>query len=293
MHFAFVKPLENLIKKTKDLKIALVSVEYRLAPEHPYPAGPDDCEAAALWLIENSEKEFGTKNLALGGESAGANLSAVTLLRLREKHGITPFKGVVFEDGVYDLRLTPSARWWGIKKRKLIVTFELLEQTVQWYAPNEDLANPDISPIFADLVDMPPALFLVGSEDFVVNKTFSVNIPSEKMVVETDYTGLVSGKNTDKSEIFDTFYGITETAPMIQKCPVIMECRLYRILDFSTHDVFVGEIVETFADESVLTENRIDISKVKPLLYADPRNYWSLGNPVATAWSIGKQLKDK
>ena len=46
----------------------VVSVEYRLAPEHPYPAGPDDCEAAALWLVQNGRKEFGTDALTIGGE---------------------------------------------------------------------------------------------------------------------------------------------------------------------------------------------------------------------------------
>jgi acetyl esterase/lipase len=60
---------------------AVVSVEYRLAPEHPYPDGPDDCEAAALWLVENSSREFGTECLTIGGESAGGHLSAVRRLR--------------------------------------------------------------------------------------------------------------------------------------------------------------------------------------------------------------------
>ena len=65
--------------------LACVSVEYRLAPEHPYPAPPDDCESAALWLAENARAEFGSDVLAIGGESAGATLSAVTLLRMRDR----------------------------------------------------------------------------------------------------------------------------------------------------------------------------------------------------------------
>ncbi|MGH9029067.1 MAG: alpha/beta hydrolase, partial [Acidimicrobiales bacterium] len=68
------------------LNLAIVSVDYRLSPEHPYPAGPDDCEAAALWLLEHAADEYGTDRLLIGGESAGAHLSAVTLLRLRDRH---------------------------------------------------------------------------------------------------------------------------------------------------------------------------------------------------------------
>ena len=49
------------------LNLAIVSVEYRLAPEHPYPAGPDDCEAAAVWLVENAGSEYGTDRLLIGG----------------------------------------------------------------------------------------------------------------------------------------------------------------------------------------------------------------------------------
>jgi acetyl esterase/lipase len=72
---------------------AVVAVEYRLAPEHPYPAGPDDCEAAAVWLVQNGKKEFGTGVLTIGGESAGGHLTAVTILRMRDRHGYTGFRG--------------------------------------------------------------------------------------------------------------------------------------------------------------------------------------------------------
>ena len=110
------------------------------------------------------------------------------------------------------------------------------------------------------------------------NKTFSVNIPSEDLVVETDYVGLVSGKKTDKSNLFEIFYGELENAPMIKECPINMECRLYDTYDTPTHDLFIGEIVETFADESVLTEGKVDLAKLKPLLFdMSSVKYWSMG----------------
>jgi flavin reductase (DIM6/NTAB) family NADH-FMN oxidoreductase RutF len=126
------------------------------------------------------------------------------------------------------------------------------------------------------------------------NKAFSVNIPSENLVVETDYAGLVSGKKTDKSDLFETFSGELEFAPMIKACPLNMECKLYDTYDTPTHDLFIGEIVQTYADEAVLTEGKVDLAKLKPLLFdMSSVKYWSVGEAVAGCWSIGKQLKQE
>ena len=93
--------------------LACVSVEYRLAPENPYPAAPDDCESAALWLANNAKAEFGSDVLAIGGESAGATLSAVTLLRMRDRHGFTGFRAANLVYGAYDISMTPSQKQFG------------------------------------------------------------------------------------------------------------------------------------------------------------------------------------
>ena len=124
------------------------------------------------------------------------------------------------------------------------------------------------------------------------NKAFSVNIPSEDLEVETDYVGIVSGKKTDKSGVFEIFHGELDNAPMIQACPLNMECKLYDTYDTPTHDLFIGEIVETYADESVLSEGKVDITRVKPLLFdMSSIRYWSLGDAVANCWNVGKKLK--
>ena len=124
------------------------------------------------------------------------------------------------------------------------------------------------------------------------NMTFSVCLPSENLVVETDYCGIMTGKNTDKAVLFDVFYGELKTAPMIQQCPVCMECRLYQTIDFPTTEIFIGEIVQTHADESVLSGKDVDISKLQPLLFdMASKKYWSLGREVANCWNIGKQFK--
>ena len=72
-------------------QLTAISVEDRLAPEAPYPAGPDDCEAGALWVSDHLS-DFGGDALAIGGESAGAHLSVVTMLRLRDRRGC-PYSG--------------------------------------------------------------------------------------------------------------------------------------------------------------------------------------------------------
>lgn len=145
------------------LGLAVVSVDYRLAPEHPYPAAPDDCEAAARWVLEHSRQEFGADAFLIGGESAGAHLSVVTLLRLRDRHGYHGALAANLVYGVYDLRLTPSAANWG--ERPLILTTQTMRWFVDHFVPPERRTEPDVSPLFADLRGMPPALFTVGTLD--------------------------------------------------------------------------------------------------------------------------------
>ncbi len=143
--------------------LAVVSVDYRLAPEHPYPAGPDDCEAAARWLIEHAPAEFGTDRLIVGGESAGAHLGVVTLLRLRDRHGFRGFRAANLVYGCYDVGLTPSAMRWG--ERNLILSTPILHWFADHFVPVERRREPDVSPLYADLTGMPPALITVGTLD--------------------------------------------------------------------------------------------------------------------------------
>jgi flavin reductase (DIM6/NTAB) family NADH-FMN oxidoreductase RutF len=124
------------------------------------------------------------------------------------------------------------------------------------------------------------------------NKTFSVNIPSENMVEKTDYCGLVSGRDVNKGELFETFYGKLKTAPMIEECPINMECELIKTVDFPNHDIFIGRIVETYCDDKFLENEVIDFSKVKPILFVmNDRSYWKLGGKLARAWNVGKKFK--
>jgi acetyl esterase/lipase len=150
--------------------LLIVSVDYRLAPEYPFPAAPDDCEAAALWLIGTGAREFGLTKFAIGGESAGANLAAITLLRLRDRHQCLPFSAAVFIAGCFDLGLTPSARNWG--EEKLVLNTRDIGMFVRQYLQHgEDPRSPEISPLAADLTGMPPAYFVVGTRDPLLDDT--------------------------------------------------------------------------------------------------------------------------
>ena len=143
----------------KRANVAVVSVDYRLAPEHPYPAGPDDCEAAAVWLLNNAANEFGTDRLMITGTSAGGNLAAVTLLRLRDRHdALDQVIGANLVYGGYDLSGTPSQ----INQDK--VSFRAVYLPT---IPVGDRKVYDISPLYADLTGMPPALFTVGTNDYL------------------------------------------------------------------------------------------------------------------------------
>jgi len=150
--------------------LACVSVEYRLAPEHPYPAGPDDCEAAALWLVKNSKSEFRSDLLTIGGESAGAHLSLVTLLRLRDRHGFTGFKAANLVFGAYDLSMTPSQKAFG-DQRLVLRTTDIIKFSEAYLAnvDAKDWRDPDISPLYAHLTGMPPALFTIGTCDALLD----------------------------------------------------------------------------------------------------------------------------
>lgn len=146
------------LELAESLGIAVVSVDYRLAPENPWPAAPDDCEAAALWLIDQGETRFGTTNLAIGGSSAGATLAMTTLLRLRDRGHAGSFVGAVLQFATYDLSGQTAAG-------RLIADEYFLQAYVGHVA---DRTVPDISPIFGDLRGLPPMLLIVGALDILL-----------------------------------------------------------------------------------------------------------------------------
>jgi flavin reductase (DIM6/NTAB) family NADH-FMN oxidoreductase RutF len=127
----------------------------------------------------------------------------------------------------------------------------------------------------------------------VENKTFSINIPSKKMLALTDYCGCVSGKKVDKASLFTNFSGKLGTAPMIEECPIIMKCALAHALEIPpTHDVFIGKNVETYCDEEYVKDGTLDFTTLDSILYVmSEGSYWKMGARVARIGSVYKSLE--
>jgi len=153
--------------------VATVSVDYRLAPEDPYPAGPDDCEAAAVWLLEHAEAEWGTPKLVIGGESAGGHLSAATLLRMRDKHQAADrFLGANLMFGIYDLSGLPSHAGVGIRPDCDMLTTAGMHFFNECFTPGmtaDERRDPGVSPLWAELTGLCPALITVGTDDHLLD----------------------------------------------------------------------------------------------------------------------------
>ncbi|MFH0914767.1 MAG: flavin reductase family protein [Chloroflexota bacterium] len=127
------------------------------------------------------------------------------------------------------------------------------------------------------------------------NLTFSVNIPSSDLFREADYCGLESGAREEKQKVcgFRVFYGRLGSAPLIEQCPVNLECQVAHILDLGSHALIVGRIEETYASEDCLTGGQPDVNKVKPFLYSKGarQEYQTFGSVLGTVFRVGRELK--
>ena len=126
------------------------------------------------------------------------------------------------------------------------------------------------------------------------NLAFSVNVPSCDMVRELDYCGLKSGAKFDKVAVcgFKVFYGQLENAPLIEQCPVNLECKMVHSLNLGSHALIIGRVEETHVSEGCLTDGKPDVTKMKPFIFLpDPaRCYHAFGEVIAQAFSVGKEL---
>lgn len=154
----------------KHAQVAVVSIDYRLVPEVPLADVMDDCETAARWVLDEGLQAFGVEEVTIGGESAGAHLAAVTLLRLRGTPQFDAVRGALLVYGCYDMSGTPSMH--AAPRDTLLLhapSMDKLMDIVTGGMSTEKRRDPALSPLYADLAGLPPALFIVGTADPLID----------------------------------------------------------------------------------------------------------------------------
>lgn len=116
------------------------------------------------------------------------------------------------------------------------------------------------------------------------NRTFSVNVPTVELLDRLQIAGGKSGRDVDKSTLFDTFYGELETAPMIRECPISIECEVDQIIDYDPNEGIIGRVVCSHVDEECLIDGKLDLRKLDPLVWAigGDFNYYRVGERIET-----------
>lgn len=169
-------------------------------------------------------------------------------------------------------------------------------------------ANVHGKPNFATLGDCgimginPPLVYISSHKEhhtnqgILENETYSINFPTTRMLAVTDYCGLVSGSQVDKSVLFETFYGELGTAPMIAECPVNLECRVVKEFSIQHRQIFVGEVVQAYVDDEFVVERGerkgvADMTRLDPIIYALDNRYYRIGETIGLGYQEGKDFK--
>lgn len=131
-------------------------------------------------------------------------------------------------------------------------------------------------------------------ENIMERRAFTINVPSAGQVVEADYCGMVSGRDTDKftEAKLTAVQGENVDAPYIKEFPMVIECKLLNHEATGVHTHIIGEIVDVKVDECMLREDGLpDFLKINPILYApEIQSYFEVGNYLGKAFSIGKKI---
>ncbi|MFX0170735.1 MAG: flavin reductase family protein [Candidatus Hodarchaeota archaeon] len=163
-------------------------------------------------------------------------------------------------------------------------------------------------PNFAELGDVgimgikPPIVYISSGKDHYTNigilehGNFSINFPSTKLLVKTDYCGTVSGHNVDKSQLFKVFFGELKTAPLIQECPVNLECKVIKEFSIQHRQIFIGEVIQSYVNNEFVIESEgrkriVDMSKLDPIIYALDNRYYNIGEPIGVGYQESKKLQ--
>ncbi len=134
------------------------------------------------------------------------------------------------------------------------------------------------------------------TDNLILKKAFTVSFATKDTVIESDYFGIESGRRTNKIEAagFTAVRSEFVDAPVIEQYPLTLECTVKELQDDKTGYVLIGEVVNMSADESILTDGEVDLSKLQPVCFDSASNtYRVIGEPVAAAFSCGMKFVKK
>ncbi|DBA74847.1 TPA: hypothetical protein ACH3X2_009186 [Trebouxia sp. C0005] len=146
--------------------LVVFSIDYRLAPEHPFPAGLEDCYTATQWICSNAQQlKLEPTRIALGGDSAGGNLTAAVLMLAHQRHGASIAFQLLLYPCVHMKAQTGSRTAFA---RGYVIEPDLLDWVIDSYGGGHDSSDPLLSPLLAaDLSFMPPALIVTAGHDML------------------------------------------------------------------------------------------------------------------------------
>lgn len=123
-------------------------------------------------------------------------------------------------------------------------------------------------------------------------RAFSVNVPNTSDLSLVDYFGQVSGRDVNKSRHVRSFFGDLESTPMIESCPVTLECRVLHDLLVEHRHIFIGEVVQTHVDADYVTDDDplkvASLTKLDPILYALDNRYYRVGPAIGEGYREGQ-----
>ncbi|MGD1854622.1 MAG: alpha/beta hydrolase [Leptolyngbyaceae cyanobacterium] len=149
---------------------SVLVIDYRLAPEHPYPAALEDTLTAYRWLID--AQRFSPSQVAIAGDSAGGNLALAALVSLRDMGDELPAAASLISPYCDQTQTSPTITTHAAVDP--MVSPQLLDTITRWYAPDADLKQPLISPLYADLSALPPLLIHVGAADVLLDDSLQL-----------------------------------------------------------------------------------------------------------------------
>ena len=150
-------------------KMSVLIVDYRLAPEHPYPAALDDSTKAYKWLLK---QDYKPENIIIAGDSAGGGLTLATMLKLRDQGETLPAAGVCLSPWV-DLCCQADS-YTKLDKLDPLLSTNWLQEMAKFYIQDEDPRTPYISPLYGDFKGLPPIMIQVGSDEVLLDDSIKL-----------------------------------------------------------------------------------------------------------------------